>query len=319
MLNQIILPAYQKLVIAAVRPYTINEALGWGLVYKYFVGHEDRDWIWKGAPAQIGVDKRTGYSIERDLSWWADRLSYFIGRWHDLPTQLLLDDLLESGDSVVDVGANRGAFALYAAHRVGRSGKVTCFEANPACIPLITRCLERNALANVEIKAVGLSDAEGELTLTVPNSKPGEASFGQSAYGARETHAVKVRVAPGDSLLTEHHPDLIKIDVEGFECRVIRGMKQLITTAKPLIVTELVSAHLARCGSSKQELVRLLDSYGYTGYRICLSRSHRTWKLTSLESSDDCDALWISRETQLTPRVHAAVALAGSVPPPPGP
>ena len=314
MLNQIVLPAYQKLMLAAVRPYTMTEALGWGIVYKYFVGHENRDWVWKGARARIGIDKRTGYSVERDLSWWADRLSYFIGRWHDLPTQLLLDDLLEGGDCVVDVGANRGAFTLYAAHRVGPGGKVICFEANPACVPLIQKCVERNGLTNVAINAVGLSDEQSELTLTVPNGKPGEASFGRPAHDPRFTHSVTVKVALGDSILSGHRPDLVKIDVEGFECHVLRGMSSLIAKAKPLIVTEMISAHLARCGSSKQDLIGFLDSHGYTGYQICLSGNHCTWELASLESGNDSDVLWIPR---LSLKTHMAAKLAGKVPPRP--
>ena len=68
-----------------------------------------------------------GNLIQLDLSKWSDRSYYFLGRWFDLEMQLLMADLVKSGETIVDIGANRGAFALAASRVVGSGGKVICF------------------------------------------------------------------------------------------------------------------------------------------------------------------------------------------------
>jgi hypothetical protein len=56
---------------------------------------------------------------------------------------------------------------------------------------------------------------------------------------------------------------VIKIDVKDFESRVLRGLATTIAKSRPLIVTEMVSSHLARCRSSAEELVQLMTSQNY--------------------------------------------------------
>lgn len=51
----------------------------------------------------------------------------FLGRWYDLENQLVIDALVNPGDTVVDVGANRGMFTFAAAYQVQRSGRVISF------------------------------------------------------------------------------------------------------------------------------------------------------------------------------------------------
>jgi hypothetical protein len=89
-----------------------------------------RDSLWQGAPRKQIRDKIYGTLLNLDLTTWADRTYYFLGRWYDLEMQLLLRSVVSNGETVIDVGANRGEFALVASHTVGKDGKVVCFEPN---------------------------------------------------------------------------------------------------------------------------------------------------------------------------------------------
>jgi FkbM family methyltransferase len=252
------------------------------------------------------VDKRNGYAIELDLSWWSDRLTYFLGRWHDLPAQMILDTVVNPGDLVVDVGANRGSFAFYASRRVGKNGRVMCFEPNPGCAMIIKKAIEANSIRNIEIFNLGLSDSSGILTLTIPKINSGEASFGASQFSKDETYSVDVEVTQGDSIISAVVPSLIKIDVEGFEPRVLRGLATTIAKSRALIITELASSCLASCGSSVGELVQLMTSQNYKGFEIGLSTDHNDWTLTRLTNQVDCDVLWIP-DGRMSKELHARV------------
>ena len=126
--HQFVRKAIQTVIIAFARPYISREFFGWGRVYSLLVGDFRRDWFWAGSKPRIIRGKFHGYAIQLDLSHWWDRGEYFVGRWHDLDMQLLMQDFIKEGDTVVDVGANRGNFAFVASRLVGDIGKVICFE-----------------------------------------------------------------------------------------------------------------------------------------------------------------------------------------------
>src|SRR5260221_12910445 len=99
----------QSIETHVVRLYSIRELYGWEVLYKLLIGHAERDNFWTNARHVAAVDKRTGYAIELALSGWPDRLTYFLGRWPDLPAQMVLHTLVNPGDLVVYVGANRAS------------------------------------------------------------------------------------------------------------------------------------------------------------------------------------------------------------------
>ena len=108
-----------KTIIICVRPYVSRELFGWGRVYNFFVGGWRRDWFWKGAPTYITKDKVHGYDVALNLSFYADREEFFLRRWVCLEHQLLMKEKIKPGDTVIDVGANRGSFSSPAS-RLGR-------------------------------------------------------------------------------------------------------------------------------------------------------------------------------------------------------
>jgi FkbM family methyltransferase len=260
-----------------------------------FVGYR-RDWLWTGAGTKTIHTKSHSLIIRLDLSKWSDRSAYFLGRWHDLNTQLFIADLIRLGDTVIDVGANRGMFALVASKLVGSSGKVICFEPNPVCTELLNESIELNNIKNISVHPFGLGDREQRSTLSVPKINSGEGTFGKSAYNKHAVQEINARIKIGDTVVEDEHPSVIKIDVEGFEKQVVSGLARTIEKNNPIILTEIAKQLLEACGSSIAELEKQMQNFGYKGFELRLRKDRKkyTWCLVPPENSNrGYDAVWI--------------------------
>lgn len=256
-------------------PYVRHELPGWGKLLGQVGIHSEA--IWKDAPVKSIRGKLHGYEMQMDLRNWSDRQSFFLARFYDLPTQLLIMDLVQAGDTFIDLGANIGMISMLAARLVGPSGQVHSFEPNPDAFARLRNHVDSNGLGNVTLYQFAVSDVEDELTLTVLDNHSGSgtlAPLGSEAAGHQQkSYTVPVKVV--DDVLPERLSSnvIIKIDVEGFECRAIRGLKQTITRYQPAFVLEAVSGHLRRAGSSLEEMFDLLQSQGYEAFEIA-TRAH---------------------------------------------
>ena len=113
------------------RPYISRELPAWGKVYKAAVGDFEADDRWKGHERIWFRGKFHEYEMSLDLGYWSNRATFFLGRYPDLPTQLIMKAYLKPGDTFIDIGANEGMISLLASSLVGRTGKVLSFEPNP--------------------------------------------------------------------------------------------------------------------------------------------------------------------------------------------
>ena len=284
--------AIQNMVTLIVRPYVIRELPGWGKLTFFF--DYRRDWLWADAPIKTIREKMYGDLIHLDLSTWSDRSYYFLGRWYDLEMQLLIADVVKSGDTVVDVGANRGNFALAASHVVGSGGKVICFEPNPKCVNTFEDEIKLNKIGNINLQQCGLADKDDILPLTVPLINSGEGSLAGSQYKDNVMFSVPVR--RGDDILVNEEPSVIKVDVEGFETKVLLGLIKTIKRCSPVVITEVIASHLERAGSSVEDLKNMMDGLGYKGFKLDLRKTDRRydWCFSEFDASKDCDVVWLN-------------------------
>ena len=208
-----------------------------------------------------------------------------------------LHGISSSGETVIDVGGNRGMLAIIASHLVGNQGRVICFEPNPKCLKILDQEIAANQISNILVHRFGLGDHEEELVLSVPTANSGEGTFGRPAYGADVTYQVLVQIKRGDELLVDERPSFIKIDVEGFECKAVNGLAKTIAQHHPIVVTILVvQRHLLACGSSIAELKGLMESLDYEGYRLSLRKEQGrySWYLARFEEQEQYfDAVWL--------------------------
>jgi FkbM family methyltransferase len=167
-------------------------------------------------------------------------------------------NLVESGMTVVDVGANLGYFALIAAQRVGPRGKVIAFEPAPASRGLLQRNVLENRVENVQISDLAIGDRSGGGRLQLF----GHANWNSLVAREGALDAVEVRVETLDRALErEGRVDVVRMDVEGYETRVLLGMTDLLRRCRPTIVMELHASFMPP--HELGELVECLDAATY--------------------------------------------------------
>ena len=264
----------QEVICKWVRPYIVRELPGWGKVYSLLIGGWKRDALWAGAKLRTIRGKFHGYEMTLDISRWSERYTYFLGRFYDLETQLFMKRFLRPGDRVADVGANVGMITLLAARLVGPEGVVEAFEPNPVCQRKVEHALVRNRIGHVRLHGVGLGAETSHARLSVKSVNSGEGTLTQVDDKSGFDTVHEVRVVRGDSILAIDARALafIKIDVEGFECHALRGLRTTLEHHRPIVSTEVVETHLRRAGKSGMDVFRMMHDCGYSGYEMGLRR-----------------------------------------------
>jgi FkbM family methyltransferase len=212
---------------------------------------------------------RGGIVWSLDLDEGIDLAVYIFGAFEPT-TSRVLEELISPGDVVMDIGANIGAHTLPLAKRVGSNGRVFAFEPTRFAHAKLERNLELNPelAIRVTVKQMFLTDrAAASVPEAVYSSWPLSRSNNRhEKHGgvAKDTSgATAMRL---DEYVVEHaigQVRLIKLDVDGHECGVLRGARNILRTHRPVIVMELAPYVLEEAGESVEELVAILSEAGY--------------------------------------------------------
>jgi len=178
-------------------------------------------------------------------------ISYYY-QGHEPNVTSLFYSLVEKGMTVVDVGANFGYFTILAAKLVGNEGLVLAFEPEPTVYKALIKNIQVNNWNNVRPLQLAVGDLNGKEFNISPNVNP------------LETISL-------DSFL-QTDVDIVKIDVEGGELEVLRGMKNILAKGKVKIICEVHPAQLSSLGYSTKEIEELLRQYDYNIYLITEKR-----------------------------------------------
>jgi len=254
-------PVLQPIALAFGR----FELPGWRRVLNRVAGFDHLE----QAPHQRVRGKVHGMWMDLELCDWSDRWAYFLGRYYEAHTQRLFQIAMKPGDLFVDIGANIGMTTLCAAACVGEKGRVVSFEPNPKVFARLKKHIDDNGLSGrVDIRNIGLADAPGELELHVPRHT-GQASFAPVAEGDGMV-STKVPVRVGDAELADlpTAPMFIKIDVEGFEMHVLKGLGKTLETRRPAVVLECVESLFNRAGTSTAEIFAFMAGFGYMPHSV---------------------------------------------------
>ncbi|MCB1844900.1 MAG: FkbM family methyltransferase [Halioglobus sp.] len=185
------------------------------------------------------------------------------GLWEPYETALL-QAILAPGGVFVDVGANIGYFSVIAAALVGEAGAVFAFEPDPENCRLLRLNVAHNGMADIiEVVEAGLADgaARGELFLSEDNLGDHQIF---AAGEARQSVPVQLLSGAGFFRDRPHQPDLIKVDTQGAEFRVMAGLMPFVRNLPrpPRLLIELTPLSLRECGASGRALVELLATLG---------------------------------------------------------
>lgn len=171
----------------------------------------------------------------------------FIPQLFDRWERAMIDKYLPRGGIFVDVGANIGAYSLWAARRTGLGGRVLAYEAEPNNFSVLAENIKINSFEKiVTAQQVGVADSAGslKLRLNVEANSGGHSFMGDDH--CEDAHTVSVACQPLASLIEQagvDHVDFMKLDIEGFEPRVLSRFFVDIVTHSSLrpraILTEL--------------------------------------------------------------------------------
>lgn len=161
---------------------------------------------------------------------------------HELFVREVVDELVEAGDTVVDVGGHFGHHALSARSAVGEGGRVVVFEPHPALVRHLEATVQRNDLSNVEVVRAAASDRTGTAVLHGEPGRPDNAARSRLDTESRPTEgdsAHEVRTVRLEDALADRgidRVDFLKVDVEGHEAAAVEGLGDVIEHVGSLLV-----------------------------------------------------------------------------------
>ena len=210
----------------------------------------------------IDLAKRLAARLPPGLQLELKRIHYArqirAGRFaSDEPEYARLGSLLPPGSVALDVGANVGHYTHRLSALAGAEGRVYAFEPVPAAFELLAANARHFPHANVTLLNLAASDRSGTVCMRVPSFPTGLPDYYDASVADADT-GLQVACAPIDSLPIPGPVRLAKIDVEGHEMAVLRGMRWLLECDRPTLIVETA-------GSEAEEWLREL---GYGAERI---------------------------------------------------
>lgn len=211
-----------------------------------------------------------GILIHLDLDDWIQKQIFFFGRYEIEKLQTLFwKQNLKDGQIVLDIGANVGYYSLMAAKRINK-GTVYAFEPVRDTFDKLENNINLNRFTNIKAYNLAVSDRAGTLQLFPGDHK----NTGTSSIRMHKGFSGKLEMVDAitvDEFVARENifkADFIKIDVEGSEMNVLKGMKLTLEKLSPVVLIELLEEKLENAGSSVKEIYQLFIGMGYKPYNI---------------------------------------------------
>jgi FkbM family methyltransferase len=197
----------------------------------------------------------------------SDAVEHFTYYSFDEPALQVLYNFVQPGMHIIDIGANIGATTLNLAKKVGTKGKVFSFEPSPYNYQKALHNISLNNFPNIKLINQGLGNEKTTACLyNVNRSNRGMQRLlsEKSEISSYEKTDVEIDTLDRSLQLFEiPMPSLIKIDVEGYELKVLQGGWETIKKNKPALFIELDDNNLQEQGSNAKELVESLLQLRY--------------------------------------------------------
>jgi FkbM family methyltransferase len=178
----------------------------------------------------------------------------------------LLRRLVRPGMEVVDIGANLGLYSLLFAELTGPTGRVHAFEPEPTLFKALQRNLQRNGAANVRAVNLALGNCPGRVAFYRSLFNSGDNRLGDMAWKGQRLEVEQVRL---DDALPNRRVDFVKMDVQGYELKVLEGMDGVLEASPEVsIYFEFCPADLQAAGTPPEAILEHLQQRGFRVWHI---------------------------------------------------
>ena len=205
------------------------------------------------------------------------------GTYEELESKIM-EEKIEMGNIVVDVGANIGLHTLNMARIVGNAGQVFAFEPDPSNFEILKKNVMINNYKNIILEQKAVGDKHGRTTL-YQSDHPGKHRIFPQTEQAKSQ--VQVELTNLDNYFDSDMIDkinFIKIDVEGLEFSVLKGMKNILKNSKKIkILFEFMPENTMEVGFTPIELLNYLTSNNFKLY--CMD--DKTKKLLHVSNNEE--------------------------------
>lgn len=211
-------------------------------------GQEQPDrqgWRWTELPADspftyVPFEANLVVAVEASFRSIVTSVLIAEGDWFEREMEFWRSSI-EPGMTVIDVGANVGVYSFSAAARVGATGRVLAIEPFSGCV----RCLEEtcrvNQLDQVKVFAGAASDRPGTAYLSLRSASELNQVMQEADPNHPDDSLEPISCLTLDSLIESEQlqrVDLLKIDAEGHEMKVLAGSERLLQEFRPTILYE---------------------------------------------------------------------------------
>ena len=229
------------------------------------------DFFFRHIPAVAEVELFPGIRVEMDFSDATQKATYWQGARFEYPATRRLAGWAREGTVFFDIGANYGFFSYW---MLSHSPFVTVYAFDPLSrnMAIMARTRERNKLeSRFMFTECALGDETAKMTLRTSDQDSGHSSLG--CHPGLKGRAYEVDVLTFDGWMAREGLQLpanaswiAKIDVEGFECHVLKGMKHALQAhAFAGLMVEINPYTLGLFGHTPQDVFSLLNEAGYRG------------------------------------------------------
>lgn len=212
------------------------------------------------------------------------------GTWEPWIAKVVLG-LLRPGDRVVEVGGHVGFYTMAMAHRVGPSGSILTFEANPRLAALSARSVRLNGYSPwVQILQKVASDTAGSVRFSISRQYGGGGHLyvGDNALGG-DTEVLEVESIRLDDLNLPH-TRLLRIDAEGSEPLILAGATTFLQQPDIILCMEWDVVQI-RSRANPQEVANHLAKMGFNFWRITTKAELVAVECERLGELEACDLI----------------------------
>lgn len=218
---------------------------------------------------------------------------------HEFSDMAFVLHVLRPEDTFVDVGANVGSYTILAGSAVGTRGYA--FEPVPNTFRKLVDNIRLNRMEDrVQAFNVGLAQSEGVIRFTSDLDTVNHAL----AENEAAANIIEVKVTSLDQALSDAHPNLMKIDVEGYETPVLEGAAKTLSDSRLHSIIMELNGSGKRYGFDESRLIQLLLKNNFQSFSY--DPLSRRLKSLNGKNQEQGNTIFIRNEEFVRKRIESA-------------